>query len=83
MAFKLTDEQAEKVADYAKGTCQSEAEIMEAFDFFKGVDDNEALDALNEALADKEVARCDTCSWWVESSELNEDSNCEDCAAAE
>jgi hypothetical protein len=30
---------------------------------------------------DEAVMCCDTCSWWVDSDEIDEDGNCSDCTA--
>jgi len=81
--FKLTPEQAEEVTDYLRGTCNDPAECLEAFPFFKDVDEGQATDAINEACASAEIERCDTCSWWVEDNECNQHGVCSDCAEDE
>lgn len=80
MAFSLTKEQKEKICHAVNGTCMSEHEIQNHFPEIFGEDDgDDHTDTILECLADGEVGRCDCCSWWVESNELDENGYCEDC----
>lgn len=65
---------ANEIAEYANGTCKSEAEIAEAFSD-RGVTDDQIMDA---CIA-HEVERCGLCDWWDELSNFNSNGNCLDC----
>jgi len=56
---------ATDVADYALGTCNSEAEIAEHFD----IEEEDVIDL----LLDANVERCPGCDWWHEAGELVND----------
>lgn len=63
-----------KLVEHATGTAQTIVEIAQAFE----IDEN----LCGELISETEIEICDMCGWWCESSEMNEDSYCEDCAAS-
>lgn len=65
-----------EISDFALGTCLGEGEIAEHFDVTGG--------QVLEAIVDVgEIERCDSCSWWVEANEIDDDQNCEDCQSSQ
>lgn len=60
-------QQAEELAVKLLGTCEGVPD--EVFD----------VEGLAEAL-DERVRLCESCGWWVEADEIDDDSNCTDCA---
>ena len=58
---------ADAIADHLLGTCNPlPDEVLDT-------------EGLAEAL-DELVLCCETCGWWVESHEIDDSGNCEDCA---
>ena len=64
-----------EINESLQGSCQSLSEVLEAHNATHLEDDEDFLNFL-----DQETMKCETCDWWVEVSELNEDNNCRDCA---
>lgn len=58
---------AHELADQLMGTCDSLPDEV--------LDDADLCGHIDEL-----VMCCDTCSWWVEPHEIDDDGNCEDCA---
>ena len=67
----LTYAEKHAVADELVGTASSGQAIADRY----GVSILEVEAAAEEC----EVKMCANCGWWCETSELNEDDNCEDC----
>ena len=61
---------SKQVADYALGTCRSNAEIADRFDL--------DIDEVEEVLLDANIERCSLCGWWYESGELTPDEDTEE-----
>lgn len=73
---KFTDEEIDDLAQQLNGTCQTVNEALRYDDRNRSEDDMTRAD--HQAL-DGEIACCETCSWWCEPAELDEDGNCDDC----
>ncbi len=59
-------QRAQKIADDLLGTSEAlPDEVLEDQDLAEFLDDL--------------IMLCDTCGWWVETSEMDDDQNCEDC----
>ncbi len=71
---EVTREKMSEIAEELRGTCKTLDEVLEGH----GLDYNcvpvEMLDTLDE-----DVMLCDWCGWWVESSEIDDDSVCKEC----
>lgn len=82
MGLNLTDaewqEAAEAVGDDLLGTCVPLETMLERHDI-PGADQ---VMAFCHRL-DVKVACCETCSWWWEPCDVNEDGDCTDCAPDE
>jgi hypothetical protein len=71
---KPTIEMMREIASELQGTCGSLDTALEE----RGFD----IDAVPAALLDtidEEVMLCETCGWWCDPYEINDDGNCEDC----
>lgn len=62
---------ANKIADFANGTCHSESELAEIF--------NVTEDEIAKAAEISQIERCQQCDWWDESGAIDEDGICDDC----
>lgn len=62
---------SDEIYQYLLGSCKSEFDAAEAF----GVDAESILSITSQL----DIERCETCSWWCETGELDEENNCEDC----
>lgn len=71
----MTGDEIQRVINYLQGTCQSLDEAMSALDMNEDDITNENYDEI-----DNQIFRCETCSWWVESHEQDEEGNCTECA---
>ena len=65
---------AKQSADELLGTCKSLYDVVK-----NGEDDN--IEFCRQI--DDIVARCNTCGWWVEAGEVDENGDCEGCATIE
>ncbi len=69
-----TVEMMREIAEELQGTCGSLDDNLEK----RGVDIDlvpaELLDVIDE-----EVILCETCGWWYESHEVDDDGNCNEC----
>jgi len=67
----------EKVADYLEGTCKPIESAIDKFNL------NCEPDDVEEAMLDENLERCHYCDWWMESSELVDESGevvgCDQC----
>lgn len=63
-----------EIADELGGTCRSLDTALEE----RGFDIGNVPSVLLEAL-DAEVMLCETCGWWCDSDEIDDDGNCNDC----
>ncbi len=75
---EITRETIAEIAEELRGTCGSLLAALEK----RGL----ALDDIPAELLrvfDEEVMPCDTCGWWHESHEINDDNNCNECAEDE
>lgn len=61
----------EAVAEGLRGSC------MYDVDDFATTDEQESVEFLS--ALDELVLQCDTCGWWCETSDIDEDGNCIDC----
>lgn len=61
---------AQEIADQLLGSCYDLGEVITYA---------QSEDVALLAELDQLVMRCDTCGWWVETDEVDDDSNCEDC----
>lgn len=62
------------VAEELRGTCSDLDSVLEG----RGIDiDSVPSDMLS--VLDDQVLLCDVCGWWCESSEVNDDSVCNEC----
>lgn len=74
----ITDKKLEEFIEYTRGTCKSFDEAI--VDFFEDDTlDSESFTTDQLEIIDQEIMRCDSCGWWVESHEIDEEGNCEDC----
>lgn len=64
---------AREAADHLLGTCEA------LYVHFEEYQDDETFCA----TLDEHVRCCETCDWWVEAGDVDEDGNCEDCAEPE
>lgn len=70
----LTCKQLNDICDELQGTCKSLEEALEAI----GLEyDSLTIAELQEI--DNCVACCDSCGWWVEAGEVDENGYCDDC----
>jgi hypothetical protein len=53
------------IVEYLSGSCKSEHDAAEAFSI---------------SSEEGEIEVCETCGWWVECAELDDDGNCTDCS---
>lgn len=63
-------ERANELADELMGTCKTLEEVMT---------DQELEDDDLIAEIEDQTQRCETCAWWVEATEVDEEGNCTDC----
>ena len=71
-------EKIRKVADFLIGTCKAVDDAL-CDQFGEGVTLTDINFMLLQEL-DSITTECDSCGWWCEPSELNEDQICNDCA---
>lgn len=67
----LTHADKHKIADELMGTCSTGQSLAEQYEV--------AVEEIEAAARECEVAKCDQCDWWCETGELNEDDICENC----
>lgn len=72
-----TRQRAIEVSERLLGTCASLHDILD--DDERGIEN----DLTFCAVLDDQVAECSACGWWCEPGELNDDSECADCADEE
>jgi len=77
--MNITDEKLDEFIQYLQGTCMSMDEAKTKFfeDEDVNADDDFTADQLDTICS--EIGCCETCGWWVEVCELDEDENCQDC----
>lgn len=66
-----------EVAEYAQGTCKSEADIAATFGMTQADEDR-----ISRELAEFDLTLCLGCGWWVETYEMGEvdgEEYCSDC----
>lgn len=61
---------ASEVIEQLMGTCLSLADVLT---------DEEQNDTLLLAEIDQHIEECQTCNWWCECGEINENGDCQDC----
>lgn len=66
-----SSERIDEVAHELLGTCKSLESVITEEEFLN----SKFLQALDE-----EVLECETCGWWCESGEMDEEGNCNDCS---
>lgn len=72
--MRLADFKIEELIESLRGTCQTLSEALP-----EGMEEDDLTKADTDAI-DEQIFRCETCSWWDEISEQNEDGeNCLDC----
>lgn len=80
MSIPYTQENVVKmreVAEYLRGTCKSLEDGLQT----EFGEDADAMDFDIELLRelDDAVMNCESCNWWVETGEIDDDGNCTDC----
>ncbi len=73
-----TVEMMREIASELQGTCGTLDDKFEERGLDIDIIPAELLD-----IIDEEVMLCHTCGWWCESYEINDDSNCNECAEDE
>ena len=63
----------EKWIEAAVGTCMSIQEVMNFID----IEDEDLIDWV---MVDQEIFCCESCSWWCEIGESDEEGDCQDCS---
>ncbi len=70
--MELSDEKKAEIASHLEGTSGSyDGAVMNEH----GIDVSE----LEEIMSEHGIERCETCGWWCETSEFDENQNCADC----
>jgi len=76
-ATKLSDTTVEEIRYYLLGTCNAVEAAMNAFD----LEGDDVRDEIEDRLLDGNgIQVCETCGWWVEVGEMDEDGNCYQCS---
>lgn len=78
----ITDEQIDKIAHAAVGTCDTPSALIDRFE----LDCDEST--LEDRLLDRNIETCQCCGWWFNSHDLieaipNGDFVCDQCATDE
>lgn len=68
-------EDAERMGAFLLGTCSTEAGACEALDIDEGLFN----DAVFCAKLDEKVLCCETCGWWHEPCDIEDNGNCGEC----
>ena len=67
----------QELIDHLQGTCKSLQEGLN--DLYPEMDVSDLTEKDNEEI-DNQIFNCDTCNWWCEACEQDEDGNCENCS---
>lgn len=70
------------VSEALLGSCDDLEEVLQ-FHFGEGNNDITMFDQKLLLQLDDFTLKCEECGWWCETGEMNEDSQCEDCAPKE
>jgi hypothetical protein len=65
------------VVDFLQGTAMTLSSALETL--YPGMDEDD-LTQDDHSNLDELIFNCETCGWWCETSERDEESNCEDCS---
>lgn len=80
MSKPFTSEGIRKVAETLEGSCKSLDDVLcDVFDYENGTLTSTDLPIELLRELDDIVMECQSCSWWVEASEVDDDSVCEEC----
>lgn len=78
--MNITEKQLDDFIQYLQGTCMSMDEARVKFFKDEDVDENEDFTADQLDTICGEIGHCETCGWWVEVCEIDEEGNCQDCS---
>ena len=67
------------LVEHLRGTCETLSTALEAFGLDEGLENDKRFCA----YLDSELMLCETCGWWAETHEVDDDGNCEDCSDGE
>lgn len=70
---QMIRKETRRFIEYAQGTCQSISEVLDVLD----IPDESYI---NWKTVDDEIFHCESCSWWCEISEQDENGDCQDCS---
>jgi hypothetical protein len=74
--MRTQDFDVQQLIDDLQGTCTSINDHLP-----EGMDDMD-LTSEDHDVIDNQIFLCETCGWWCEISEQDEDGNCQDCHEA-
>lgn len=78
--MKITNQQLDDFIQELLGTCKSMDEAKrEFFEDADGVDEDDDFTSDQLETICSEISNCETCGWWVEVGEIDENENCLDC----
>lgn len=75
----LTENELEQLIDYLQGSSKSLQEAIN--DLFEC--DEDILTPDDHQAIDGRIFKCNSCDWWCEIDEQNDEGNCEDCGGGD